>query len=537
MSKGSLNGEDNASVIIGAEDKNSRLRSSFASDSQYRRDPSTSSVTNALSYTSINPEPHPLPRTSFDDNYHAGAYPATVSDDSQDPSFGQRRLSGRGPRPLPQTRPELLASPPAQSHTHSSPLPGQVSVSRTSGQVSPNDFNPYKAIPRSEIKLEPNRRSGADILYLPQRHGHSSSVSLPRSPGEPDGQPQRGWSADDEMDRASLLIDQRPMQIDDGVYIAAAQDVTTLGRLGEGSRHWANPSIESFNTVISSGGGGSSSSRLRNSQRFEAESPTLSMLERDIGSRSGFAIYAGRESLSGRSAWDASTQGHGKSSLPSPITHPLLQPNPNNQQYLLSIETPGQTYHRFSHSSQASRSISPNPGHTRSGSDMNINHTSRSQSRSREGILNLPKNDPLRLFPDSVRAAGYTIGLGPDAIPIPPRSPRLPEPGNSRASTSTSASASNNNRSEGSGAHDDDDANDQRRGRPTTSGVTGSGPLAGYVERGRAQQSRGATWGTISSGVQTVFEAVQQLPEPITPRPEGIIHPRIESWTPPDYSE
>jgi hypothetical protein len=540
------------------EDKNSRSRLSSVGGTQHQRDPSTSSGRNVLSNTSISPEPRPLPRSSFDDNHNAEAYLTTVPNHGQDASVSQRRRSGSGSRPLPQPRPELTAPPPTKSRHHSNTPLGQISVSHTpdkvEGSVSSsgylpqtrNDFDPYEGIPRSQMPLRPNRRSDVDMVYVPQRHGHSSSVSLPRSPGEPEGQPQRGWSADDEMDRTSLLIDQRPMEIDNGmngVYIATPRDVTTIGRPGEGPRHWANPSAESFVTVVSSGGDGG---RRRNSLRFEPESPTLSMLERDIGNRSGFATYAGRESLSGNSGWDASTQGHGRSSLPSPISHPPLLPNSGSQQPLSStidvssagVETSGQRYrnHSFSLAGSGRRSASPSPGHIRSGSDVSINGLSHTRNRSREHILSPPRNDPLRLFPDSVRAAGYTIGLGPNAIPIPPRSPRPHEFGNASASASTSTNDGNHSRPEVRGANDDG-AIDQRRGRTTTTNrLTGSGPLAGYVERDREQQSGGGTWGTESSGVQTILEAVQQLPEYLNVRSEGTATPLgIESRTPPGY--
>ncbi|EKM75262.1 hypothetical protein AGABI1DRAFT_116482, partial [Agaricus bisporus var. burnettii JB137-S8] len=57
------------------------------------------------------------------------------------------------------------------------------------------------------------------------------------------------------------------------------------------------------------------------------------MLEKDFKRRSGFAIYAGRGSLSGSSGWDASTQGHGGASNISPISHPPLPTSSNRQPF------------------------------------------------------------------------------------------------------------------------------------------------------------------------------------------------------------
>jgi len=119
-------------------------------------------------------------------------------------------------------------------------------------------------------------------------------------------------------------------------------------------------------------------------------------------------------------------------------------------------------------------------------------------SRSRENLLAPARNDPLNLFPPSVRAAGYTIGLEPDAIPTPSPSPR--------------PTGNNNGNGRAAGAGGDGGRN----------GGAGISDLAGYVERNRAQAHHGGTWDTESSGIRSVLEPVQQLPEVYTP-PDGLL--------------
>ncbi|KAF5346722.1 hypothetical protein D9756_010381 [Leucocoprinus leucothites] len=423
-----------------------------------------------------------------------------------------RRRSGSGSRPLPPQPPEPsgpaplapalthqisdistgLQPVPSGAMTNIRPLSSSSTTTRTGSQQS--EFDPYKdsGIPRPII-LQPNRHPDAQRSqpYTHDREHSSSSASLPRPPGDPVGQLQRGWSADDDMDRASLLMDQPPMQVDDGmsgsrgVYVAAPRDAMTLGDMPTHSRVL---SIDSFVTAIGdsdTGGNG------RNSHRFSSggtgeegspTSPTLSMLQADPRSQ---ASYAGRRSISGSSGWDASTHITQSTNSPIELPLPISGRTPNfNPRPLPPTGSPSSTVYR-----NLSPQPSPRPSHARLGSETSLIQS----NRSREDILNPARNDPVRLFPASVRSAGYTTGLSPDSVPIPPLS-RSHTPRPSESSAPRSGHTPNN--STGS-----------------SRSVTGSGPLAGYVEMDRTQVSVGGTWGTDSSGIQSVLESIQRLPD------------------------
>lgn len=556
------------------------LRLSPASENKHQRDPSGSgSGTNALSYASL-PGPGSHIRSESGGNNNNNEYLTTGADLDRETSHSSRRRSGSGSRPLPPHPPSGLApaAAPELSHQTSETSIGQFSILRTpnasitdrrrlsggDAQQTSSDFDPYitQGLPRPTVMpLQPNRRRGAysnnNTVYINPHQRSVSNASLPRTPGDPEGQPQRGWSADDDVDRTSLLIEQMPMEVDNamsGVYIATPRDVRAMG--GPGMGHWRNLSDDSFATAASDIGsaelnGGRRGAGVRNSfnSGLEPNSPTLSMLERDPRVQQAFgASYAGRESVSGSSGWDASTQAsHGPNDALSPPTDPL-PPVPNSNPRLFAttnastpnIRTHGHTHsHSFSSNSiisTPSRSLTPNPGtgHTRLGSDSSINARSLRTSRSREEILNPARNDPVRLFPASVRAAGYTTGLSPEAGPVPTRTPRPNENGNGNVSANNNGNGrvgdnhgGSSTNTGGGGGSNGNGGGGGRRG-PNGIPLSGSGPMAGLVERDRTQV-RGGTWETDSSGVQSILEQVQQLPETYAPVRGGT--PNLNSGT------
>jgi hypothetical protein len=431
--------------------------------------------------------------------------------------------SNRRSGPLPPLRPEPsrpIPVPPQLTHQTSDTSIDQFSILRrpntamshskrtsSSGdtarfipQSQQSEFDPYVAsrIPRPS-QLQPNRRTdeGRDLHPYDHNQRPSSTASLPRAPGDPVGQVQRGWSIDDDADNASLLLDRSPMEVDDGmsgsrgVYIATPRDVMTLGVM---PHHHKTISSDTFATVMTESGPEESAS---NSHRFSSDpvegesdgppfSPTLSTLQSDARNNPGFASYAGRESLSGSSGWDASTVATHKTN--PPLELPPLPTSGRNPRFS------GRPLPIPSSNLNASHTLSPHPsprlGHAQLGSEANSLHHNR--SRSREEILNPGKNDPMRLFPASVRAAGYAIALTPDAVPSPARTPQPSEDGNFNSSANRPENGPNNSASS------------------ARAGGTGRGAPAGYVER---EGGGGGTWGTDSSGIQSIFESVQQLPD------------------------
>ncbi len=490
--------------------------------SLHRRDFSGSdSNTNALSYASVPPSVAHHHSRSLSNNNNGDKPGYLVAE--QDTSFTSRRRSGSGSRPTPPQpiggrAPSPLPfngrthSPLQLTHQKSETSIGQFSILRTpdvavadrrrlsfTGETTQSEFDPYAAsgVPRPFI-LQPNRRQDGPNIQQPlnssslyEMHQHQrtvSSTSLPRAPGEPLGQHHRGWSADDDAE-SSLLIDHPPMEVDDGfmggggrsVYLAEPRSVNA----GAHHRHLSHDSfMTDYGNSDSVGGGGG---------RGEDESPPLSALEADPQSRSGFARYAGRESISGSSGWDASTQyTHGTNI--SPIDPPprvaTRTPNPSPRHIIPS--DPNLTPNR-----NLSPNISPRlGGHTRLGSSDAGGGQTLKNSRSRENVLAPARNDPLSLFPPSVRAAGYTTGLEPDAIPVPSPSPRP---------TVTNDGTGNGRVAAG--------ANGRGAGATDLSGAD----ISGYVERNRAQAHHGGTWDTESSGIRSVLEPVQQLPDVYPP--------------------
>jgi hypothetical protein len=321
---------------------------------------------------------------------------------------------------------------------------------------------------------------------------------LPRVPGDSAGQPQRGWWADDDVDRASLLIDRQPMQLDDGmserrgVYIATPRDVTTLGTKPQHYRAFSN---ETFATTTSDFGPEEWYDGDARNTEINAEattglspiSPTLRSLEADARNNTGFAKYVGRETITGGSGWDASTMSHSNNSPIEPPP-PMAGRSPHISSRSLADFSPSLALNRT-----LSPNLSPRPGHARLGSES----SSLKSSRSREDVLNPAKNDPVRLFPASVRGAGYTTGLAPGSGPTPtPTPPRTPQPSGGRnGNVSTNATRSGHTPSNSAGSQ---------------KAITGT--FTGYVESDTTHTG-GGTWGTDSSGVQSIFEPVQQLPD------------------------
>ncbi|KAF9445993.1 hypothetical protein P691DRAFT_232001 [Macrolepiota fuliginosa MF-IS2] len=476
----------------------------------HQRDRSGSgSNTNSLSYASLhNPNAHRHSQSFPDPN-------DLLATEAIDASTGRPSGSGSRPRPQHPSGPAPQTIPPQLTHQHSDTSMGQFSILHTpkpdhrrlsSGDTSQSEFDPYvtSGLPRPFI-MQPNRRPDAEAPYYPANHHHnrstsSTSINLPRTPGEVIGvdgsglHQLRGWSADD--DAASLLMQREPMTVDDdgfgrgsGVYLAAPREANAM------SGHVRNLSAESFTTAASDFG---TTERLGGGRRSARQSvagelsPTISMLEADLRRPPGFASYAG--SVDGSSGWDASTyHSHGFDISPAdaPPLPVLRNPNLAPNRVLSPNHTP-------------TRTLTPNPnaspqigGHARLGSDVGSSRRL-NLSRSRENIIVPARNDPINLFPASVRSQGYTTGLGPDAIPVPPRSPRLNANGNGNGNGNGHSTAGGND------------------GGQRNSFLTGTGAFAGYVERDRTQTG-GGTWGTDSSGVMSVFEPVQQLPEAAPP--------------------
>lgn len=469
----------------------------------------TNTNANALSYASLpGPGPHRhSPSTSnvpTNENNHL----ANTADSSS-----SRRRSGSDTRPLPHHPTGLAPGTLELRNQKSETSIGDYSILRapqgdrrrlsSSGDTSrSSEFDPYKA-------------QGLPRPYSYHTHQRSaSSTSLLRVPGEAIGADgsglhhTRGWSLDDDTDRASLLMNREPMGVDDGmgfggggsVYLATPRDVNM-------GRHSRTQSSESFMTANSDfgtaerirGGGPGGSARgggWEGGDTGGRSSPTLSMLEADPRNRPGaFASYAGRESVSGSSGWDASTQAHGANTSPIdlPPVPALRDPDFSPRSNANFSSSPSLTPNR-----NLTPNVSPRMGHVRLGSTEVLK-----PSRSREDILVPARNDPVRLFPDSVRAAGYTTGLGPDAVPVPSRTPRPNGNDNDDGNGSGRTTGNSIERSVSSGV-----------------GLTGSGVFAGYVGRDSTQVG-GGTWGTDSSGVQTIFEAVQQLPDVYVPPHAG----------------
>ncbi|KAJ3575384.1 hypothetical protein NP233_g1137 [Leucocoprinus birnbaumii] len=401
----------------------------------HRRDPlgsgGSGTGTNVLSYVTL-PGVAGRQSLSLSDAHNNNPYLTAGTDNI----VANIRRSGSGSRPLPPQPPEPPRPAPLApvSTNHVQPVPSGAMTNvrqlpsnpadRVRSGPQPNDFDPYAGIPRPN-PLTLNRHPDAitsqhSLPYNYNRERSASSATLPREPGDSAGQLQRGWSADDDMDRAS--IDQPPMEIDDGmsgsngVYIAAPRDVTTLGAMSSNQRPLSTESFATAMTEVDTGG--------RNSHRFSSggtqhgevsvDSPTLSMLQSDPLAK---ARFADRRSVSGSSGWEAGTQfTHNSMSPVEPI--PPLPSIPARTPNLKSRPLPSPNSPNLSANHNLSPQPSPRPSHVRLGSET----SSINNNRSREELLNPSRNDPVRLFPASVRAAGYTTGLSPDSVPVPPPS-------------------------------------------------------------------------------------------------------------------
>jgi len=320
---------------------------------------------------------------------------------------------------------------------------GSSSVDDVQSVARQREFDPYTAsgIP---ISLQPNRPSNASSQrpYIQNHQRTVSHTSLLRDFGDSFSQPQRGWSADDDMS----VLNHSPMEMKDamdgsrGVYIAPLRDVEALPNRSARPGVISTESLPIFSSDV---GVIENASNSQSGTDFSPQSPTLSMYPADA--RLQRASYAGIQSYSEPSGWDDSTQST-HVSLPKPFT---LQPGPS------------------------------------------LAHA----TRSREDVLD---HGPVRSFPGNEFAAGRTTELGPHSVPVPSSSstPRLPAdaimvPGTSNRPLR--GRESNNNISD-------------------VRGLASSGAFSAYVTN-RGKITSGGTWGTDSSGVQSVYESKQQPPD------------------------